>query len=103
MKIFIECDCEILKATLTSFLAPYLTNKESAQIIISDTNIITDKPNFVIGTDITLPFTKAQLEANLADFTRKNTTNMRNFQSALDEILLRFKSDLIELFKEYGK
>lgn len=99
MKIFVECECELLQASLDIFLKDYLAPKEEADFVVCDTLLLCQKPTFCIGSDISLPFTSAQLLARLDDFVRKNTLNLRSIEAGLDEILARFKTDLIELFR----
>lgn len=99
MKIFVECECELLQASLEIFLKDFLASKDEADFIVCDTLLLSQKPTFCVGSDISLPFTNAQLIARLDDFVRKNTLNIRSIEVGLDEILARFKSDLIELFR----
>ena len=99
MKVFIDCDCEILQAGLNSFLADILVDKEYADFIICDTKKSFDKPVFIVGEDIVMPFTKAELQASLDEFWRKKFSNIDCVEKNLDEILARLKSDLMELFK----
>lgn len=98
MKVFVDCDCELLDSGLKSFLSQILSKKEEADFIVCDGKKFYDKPVFVIGEDLAMPFTKAELQASLDEFWRKKLSNMDDFEKNLDEILARFKRDLMELF-----
>lgn len=102
MKVFVDCDCEILQSTLNSFLTDVVSDKEKADFVICDSKKFYNKPVFIVGQNIALPFTKAELQASLDEFWHKKLSNMDDFEKNLDEILARFKSDLMELFK-YGR
>lgn len=99
MRIFIECECELLQASLTNFLPDSQSSEKGADFIICDSLVLSDKPTFIVGNDIKLPFTKAQLLAKLDEFIIKNKLDKKDFECELEAILDRFKHDLLELFK----
>ena len=104
MKVFINCDCEILSATLEKILSNSITSQSDADIIICEREFVSDKPLFIIGKDITQPFSEAELKQKLSEFLEKKTQsvpekNFDAFEKNLDEILLSFKKQILELFK----
>lgn len=106
MKVFINCDCEILSATLEKILSNSITSQSDADIIICEREFASNKPLFIIGKDITQPFSEAELKQKLSEFLGKKTRsvpekniNFDAFEKNLDEILLSFKKQILELFK----
>ena len=106
MKVFINCDCEILSATLEKILSNSITSQSDADIIICEREFASNKPLFIIGKDITQPFSEAELKQKLSEFLEKKTRsvpekniNFDAFEKNLDEILLSFKKQILELFK----
>ena len=110
MKVFINCDCEILSATLEKILSNSIASQSDADIIICEREFASNKPLFIIGKDITQPFSEAELKQKLSEvlekseFLEKKTQsvpekNFDAFEKNLDEILLSFKKQILELFK----
>ena len=110
MKVFINCDCEILSATLEKILSNSITSQSDADIIICEREFVSNKPLFIIGKDITQPFSEAELKQKLSEFLNKSEflekktqsvpeKNVDAFEKNLDEILLSFKKQILELFK----
>ena len=110
MKVFINCDCEILSATLEKILSNSITSQSNADIIICEREFASNKPLFIIGKDITQPFSEAELKQKLSEFLNKNEflekktgavpeKNFDAFEKNLDEILFSFKKQILELFK----
>lgn len=106
MKVFIDCDCEILSATLEKILADCISSQNDAQFIICDREFVCDKPLFIIGKDISQPFSEVELKQKLSEFLDKKaelapTKNIDfdAFEKHLDEILASFKKQILELFK----
>ena len=110
MKVFINCDCEILSATLEKILSNSITSQSDADIIICEREFASNKPLFIIGKDITQPFSEAELKQKLSEFLNKSEfldkktqsvpeKNFDTFEKNLDEILLSFKKQILELFK----
>lgn len=104
MKVFINCDCEILSATLEKILSNSITSESDADIIICEREFASNKPLFIIGKDITQPFSEAELKQKLSEFLEKKNSsataqNFDAFEKNLDEILLSFKKQILELFK----
>ena len=110
MKVFINCDCEILSATLEKILSNSITSESDADIIICEREFSSNKPLFIIGKDITQPFSEAELKQKLSEFLNKSEflviftqsvpeKNFDAFEKNLDEILLSFKRKILELFK----
>ena len=106
MKVFINCDCEILSATLEKILSNSISSQNDADIIICEREFASNKPLFIIGKDITRPFSEAELKQKLSEFLEKKTgavpeknINFAAFEKNLDEILLSFKKQILELFK----
>ena len=110
MKVFINCDCEILSATLEKILSNSITSQSDADIIICEREFASNKPLFIIGKDITQPFSEAELKQKLSEFLNKSEflekktqsvpeQNFDAFEKNLDEILLSFKKQILELFK----
>lgn len=110
MKVFINCDCEILSATLEKILSNSISSQSDADIIICEREFASNKPLFIIGKDITQPFSEAELKQKLSEFLNKSeflekknssatAQNFAAFEKNLDEILLSFKKQILELFK----
>lgn len=104
MKVFINCDCEILSATLEKILSNSISSQNDADIIICEREFASNKPLFIIGKDITQPFSEAELKQKLSEFLEKKISsataqNFAAFEKNLDEILLSFKKQILELFK----
>lgn len=110
MKVFINCDCEILSATLEKILSNSITSQSDADIIICEREFASNKPLFIIGKDITQPFSEVELKQKLSEFLNKSEfldkktqsvpeKNFDAFEKSLDEILLSFKKQILELFK----
>ena len=112
MKVFINCDCEILSATLEKILSNSISSQSDADIIICEREFASNKPLFIIGKDITQPFSEAELKQKLSEFLNKSEfldkktqsvpekdINFDAFEKNLDEILLSFKKQILELFK----
>lgn len=104
MKVFINCDCEILSATLEKILSNSISSQNDADIIICEREFASNKPLFIIGKDITQPFSEAELKQKLSEFLEKKISsataqNFDAFEKNLDEILLSFKKQILELFK----
>lgn len=104
MKVFINCDCEILSATLEKILSNSISSQNDADIIICEREFASNKPLFIIGKDITQPFSEAELKQKLSEFLEKKigsatAQNFAAFEKNLDEILLSFKKQILELFK----
>lgn len=106
MKVFINCDCEILSATLEKILSNSISSQSDADIIICEREFASNKPLFIIGKDITQPFSEAELKQKLSEFLEKKTRsvpekniNFDAFEKNLDEILFSFKKQILELFK----
>ena len=104
MKVFINCDCEILSATLEKILSNSIASQSDADIIICEREFASNKPLFIIGKDITQPFSEAELKQKLSEFLEKKISsataqNFDAFEKNLDEILLSFKKQILELFK----
>ena len=104
MKVFINCDCEILSATLEKILSNSISSQSDADIIICEREFASNKPLFIIDKDITQPFSEAELKQKLSEFLNKKTQsvpekNFDAFEKNLDEILLSFKKQILELFK----
>ena len=110
MKVFINCDCEILSATLEKILSNSIASQSDADIIICEREFASNKPLFIIDKDITQPFSEAELKQKLSEFLNKSEfldkktqsvpeKNFDAFEKNLDEILLSFKKQILELFK----
>ena len=100
MKYKIVCSSPLLQYTLEYFLKEYVSN---------DGIIITDNKNIdgiLIGKDIKKPFTKSSLILQLEkiSFTKSNTFKKLTFEEKLENLIDKFKQDLISLIKEqYAK
>ena len=104
MKVFINCDCEILSATLEKILSNSISSQSDADIIICEREFASNKPLFIRDKDITQPFSEAELKQKLSEFLEKKNSsataqNFDAFEKNLDEILLSFKKQILELFK----
>jgi len=94
------CSSPLLQYTLEAFLKEYLSNDG---IIITDNKEI---DGILIGKDIKKPFTKSSLILQLEkiSFTKSNTSKKLTFEEKLENLIDKFKQDLINLIKEqYAK
>lgn len=103
MKIAIECKCLLLAKSLELFLKDQICPKEEANLIICDYEYKSDKMLLVLGKDLNVPFTKESLisainEANLANLIQ-TTNDKSNLENQIDELLGKFKKDLIQIIK----
>ena len=112
MKIAIECKCLLLAKSLELFLKDQICPKEEANLIICDYEYKSDKMLLVLGKDLNVPFTKESLisainEANLANSINisnlanliQTTNDKSNLENQIDELLGKFKKDLIQIIK----
>lgn len=106
MKVFIDCECEILTATLEKILVDCISSQNDAQLVICDKDIPSAKPLFIIGKDIAQPFSELELKQKLNEFLEQKTQKIVEksvdfdaFEKHLDEILASFKKQILELFK----
>lgn len=111
MKISFECECLLLQQTLMLFCSEYATVHCDADFVVSDNQIQTDKPLFLISSDsphISIPFNRSNLIATLQDFyyaipVGKESKMVKpydnNIECKISELIDKFKSDLIEILR----
>lgn len=102
MKISFECECIILQKSLLLFCKKYIAHHKDCDFIVSDRHINTQKPLFVIGSHIDLPFSKQNLLNALEEFysaiqIKSIRAKNDDFEVRLDNILKNFKSEILNL------
>jgi len=100
MRFNVKCQSPLLQHTLEYFLKENL-----------DTNgiIITDNPEIegiLIGREIKKPFTKSSLFMQLEKITafsekKEHQTFQKGLEEKIDELLIKFKKELIATIKEH--
>lgn len=104
MKVFIDCDCEILQKTLELFLKDHAASAQDCDFVISDEPQSSAKPLFLIGEDgdLTLPFSKNTLLTKLEDFQGLLKRDLSGYDAAEEEICAlfdEFKEKIIEILR----
>ncbi|MCR4941284.1 MAG: ornithine carbamoyltransferase [Campylobacter sp.] len=104
MKISFECECVVLQKTLLLFCKKYASTRKDCDFIVSDTKINSQKPVFLIGSHIKLPFNKQNLLNALEEFysttwTKQSTQSELDFEKRLEMLLSNFKRDLVNLIR----
>lgn len=107
MKISIACKDVLLERTLILFLKEHLVNKKDCDFLITDEKLMyAKKPQFIIGfknAHLKLPFSKEQLIEALYEFSstiNQDDNKVLSFEEKLDNLLNKFKYDLIQLMYE---
>ena len=110
MRVFIDCDCEIMQKTLEIFLKNFTTpNLENADFIVSDEAKSSEKPLFIIGKngDLKLPFSKEQLLSNLENFEKSALVQASNENFASDSleeqigaVFDEFKEKILQILRQ---
>ncbi|CAD7287018.1 ornithine carbamoyltransferase [Campylobacter suis] len=106
MKISFECECIMLQKSLLLFCKEFISPHKECDFVVSDTQVSSQKPVFLIGSHINLPFSKQNLLNALEEFYSAIQIKQPNFQikgenfeAKLDVLLANFKNDLIALVK----
>ena len=111
MKISFECDCILLQKTLLLFCGNLAAHHKDCDFVVSDREIATKKPLFIIGKNAHLshPFTKATLLDTLEEFysamqiSKANklneTKNEKNLEEKISLLIDKFKADLLEILR----
>ncbi len=101
MKIAVECDCLLLDASVRLFLGSRISPKSDCDFIVCDRVIASQKPIFVLGSDVAVPFTSEGLDAALNSFERnlRLVKNRGELESKIDKLVEKFKFDLINLIR----
>jgi len=90
MRLFIKCKSPLLQKSLDLFLKEYKTdNLDICDFCVSDTKI-KEKRTFIIGKDISHPFTKDELIQTLKEFYEQDK-------------YIEIKEDLTKTIKELKK
>ncbi|WP_459861119.1 hypothetical protein [Campylobacter concisus] len=111
MKISFECECILLQKTLLLFCGNLAANHKDCDFVVSDREIATKKPLFIIGKNAHLshPFTKMALLDTLEEFysamqiSKANELNEAKNEKGLEEkislLIDKFKADLLEILR----
>ncbi len=107
MRVAIACKDILLERTLILFLKDFLVSKKDCDFIITDEkNLNIKKPQFIIGktnSHLKLPFSKEILLETLYEFSstiNQESNKVLSFEEKLDNLLNKFKYDLIQLVNE---
>ncbi|MDA3076613.1 hypothetical protein OFO12_04400 [Campylobacter sp. JMF_04 NA10] len=117
MRVFIDCECEIMQKSLEMFLANFaVQNLGEADFVVTDTARASAKPLFIIAKngDLELPFSKEQLVLALKNFSASEIVqasyNKFEFSQNLDleaqigAVFDEFKARILEILrKQSGK
>lgn len=116
LKIAIVCDSPLLKKCLEVFLKEKLASYSSCDFVISDKDIDSEKPVFIIGDDkgvnLRKPFSKSKLLKSVDEYYKKlkqprtvALVAVKNdavgLEKQLTEVTERFVSDLLKTIREY--
>jgi hypothetical protein len=106
MKIALICNSILLKKSLEIFLKEYLCSYKVCDFVISDKQIDIQKPLFIIGTDLKLPFSKSSLILKLDKFYKKqkrdqNPNDLKELEKKIEEIINNFKDEILDAIKEW--
>lgn len=108
MKVFIDCECLLLNESLRLFLADLQGSKKECDFIISDREIQTKKPVFIINENrghLNIPFTKDALISTLEEFyfaieVDEKVKPIDSLEDQISSLIDNFKVNLINLIKE---
>ncbi len=118
MKIAIACRSVLLEKSLQKFLKNYIVSADSADIVITDRSICSDRPIFRIGvskeSDLKKPFSKSQLmirlEEKLQRYAQKEKIHAiykeesepkESLEKKIKILTNRFIMELTETIKEH--
>ncbi|MGM0622755.1 MAG: hypothetical protein ACQESH_01910 [Campylobacterota bacterium] len=103
MKLSINCHSLLLQKSLENFLKRYIVSKNRADFIISDRDIGSDKPVFIVGKDIEKPFSRSRLFIELERFEKNldSLNAVKNIDSELDDSHLSFEQEVQKHTQEF--
>jgi len=117
MKVAVHCHSKLLQKSLEKFLSTMIVSIETADIIVSDRPIQSEKPILYIGTnedaDLKKPFSRSQLMIKLEEKLAQNSTQTAmeamvdeeepslGLEEKIAEIMKRYTQEVIETVKEY--
>lgn len=93
MKVMVKCLSPLLQKTLEIYLREHLYDIELADVLITDTKVLSEKVVFWVGSDekcdLQVPFTKEELFAALDYFYRNNPRllHIRNTKETLENMI----------------
>lgn len=112
MRVNIDCECIILSETLRLFCKNFASSKAECDFIISDSNIKSTKPVFIISKDsphLKIPFTKEMLLESMQDFysaiqvraatSKTSSKSNKDVEQMIIELCDNFKHDLIQILR----
>ena len=111
MKISFECDCILLQKTLLLFCGNLAAHHKDCDFVVSDREIVTKKPLFIIGKNAHLshPFTRATLLDTLEEFYSATQiskakepdkiVNEKSLEQKVSNLIDKFKADLLEILR----
>ena len=111
MKISFECDCILLQKTLLLFCGNLAAHHKDCDFVVSDREIVTKKPLFIIGKNAHLshPFNKAALLDTLEEFYSATQiskakepdqiVNEKSLEQKVSRLIDKFKADLLEILR----
>ncbi|MBE3022681.1 MULTISPECIES: ornithine carbamoyltransferase [unclassified Campylobacter] len=107
MKISFECECILLQKTLLMFCKDFIAEHKDCDFVVSDRKIATQKPLFLIGSHINLPFTKQNLLNLLEEFysaiqikpSVQENLEKDSLEKEVLALIEEFKKDVISLIR----
>jgi len=110
VKIFIDCESPLLARSLADFLAEKSCSFDECDFVISDRNLESSKPVFIIGknsVNLKMPFTKDELNSALMSyFSALNETapeqmpKPADLETQISNLIDEFKANLLKIIKE---
>jgi len=109
MKVYIECNSLLIQKALEYYLDEFITPKDEADFIISDHNMQSQKPLFLISKsdkgDLKNPFTKKMLFDALESFNYKHKDSSEEnheLKMILESLKKRKDKKIDKIISEYG-
>jgi len=108
MKVYIDCNSLLIQKALEYYLKEYIVSKEEADFIVTDHNIESQKPIFLISKsdkgNLKNPFTKKMLFDALESFIylhKESSKEMDELDGILENIKRKKERKLEKIISEY--
>jgi hypothetical protein len=111
MKVMIKCLSPLLQKTLEIYLQKYIYDIELADVLITDTKVLSEKVVFLVGTeedaDLKIPFTKEELYDALEHFYKTNPRLLHilhtkeTLESMIEKLNKKHHEKITRLIKSY--
>lgn len=111
MKVMIKCLSPLLQKTLEIYLKEYIYDIELADVLITDTKVLSEKVIFMIGSDekadLQTPFSREELFSALDHFYKSNPRLLHilhtkeTLESMIEKLNKRHHEKITRLIKSY--